>query len=155
MESALYAEAYPRLLKFCILLCHNREIAEDLSQEALLKSFHSIADLVKTEQYFSWLFQIAKNIFLDQQRRIVSFRKFSRENPQETFSTGDSENHFEIKELLLYLCIEDRFLFLLIELEERSYKEVAEILGTTEDAIRSKLHRLRGVLQQHTGSKAA
>ena len=154
-ESILYAEAHPRLLKFCILLCHNREIAEDLSQEALLKSFNSISALTKPEQYLSWLFQIAKNIFLDQQRRVVSFKKISRDFIQEAYTAGHSENHIEIKELLLQLSIEDRFLFLLIELEERSYKEVAEILGTSEDAIRSKLHRLRGAFHQQSSPRKA
>ncbi len=38
---------------------------------------------------------------------------------------------------------EERYLLILVEVEGRSYKEAADILEVSEDAVRSRLFRLR------------
>ena len=48
-----------------------------------------------------------------------------------------------MQEVLSFFNEYDRLLILLIELEGNSYKETADILNTTESAIRLRLHRVR------------
>jgi|GEM_PF-2319310 RNA polymerase sigma factor, sigma-70 family len=155
VQARIYTAVSARLLRFCRLLSHNREIAEDIAQEAILKSFHRIEHLEKPEQYLSWLYQIAKNSYLDQQRRLSQFHKITKLHTGESQHAYPNEQTLEIKELIRFMNLEDRSLFLLIELEERSYKEVATILNISEDAVRSKLHRLRMSFLKTPGNKAA
>ena len=53
------------------------------------------------------------------------------------------ESVIQVQKVLRTFDPDDRYLLLLVELEGMSYRETAEMLKTTEDAIRSKLHRLR------------
>lgn len=133
-----------RLFKFCLLLSHNREIAEDLSQETLIKAFKNLKALKKPEALMGWLYQIAKNLFLDLKRSSSRLEVPTEEMPSTESGDPDMSVILSVQKVLSQFEPEERFLLLLVELEGYSYKEAGEMAGLSEDAVRSKLHRLRG-----------
>jgi RNA polymerase sigma-70 factor (ECF subfamily) len=134
-----------RLYKFCLLLSHNREVAEDLSQETLIKCLQNIASLKKSETFVGWMYQIARNLFIDLKRKPGSKDTLSLDDLAHVGVDTNMDLILNVQKVLSQFEADDRFLLLLIELEGCSYKEAGEILHMTEDAVRSKLHRLRSV----------
>lgn len=130
-----------KLFKFCILLCRNREVAEDLCQEALVKSLRNLQNLKNPETYWAWLYQITRNLFIDQKRKPEEREEFLE--MQEFDSKADFDLVLSVQKVLSQFEPEDRMLLLLVELEGCSYKEASEVLHISEDAVRSRLHRLK------------
>jgi RNA polymerase sigma-70 factor (ECF subfamily) len=128
------------LYKFCLLLGNSREMAEDLCQEVYIKAFRSLTQLKKPESFLSWLYQIAKNLFMDLMRAQKSTTHII---PDEESNESTPEVILQLRQILSQFDMDDRYLILLIELEGQSYKEAADVLKTSEDAVRSKIHRLR------------
>lgn len=139
-KSELIRMTQAPLFKFCILLGNSREIAEDLCQDVYIKAFRNLDQLKKPEAFLGWLYQIAKNLFLDHKR---SERPTTHLVPDRESTDSTSETIFQLRQLLSQFETEDRYLILLIELEGQSYKEAAELISTSEDAVRSRIHRLR------------
>lgn len=142
-QSELIVLTQQRLFKFCLLLGNNRELAEDLCQEAYIKAFSSLEKLNAPDSFYAWLCQIAKNLFFDHKRKKKE-EPLSEEAAEKAESTDQQmESVIQVQKVLRTFDPDDRYLLLLVELEGMSYRETAEMLKTTEDAVRSKLHRLR------------
>jgi RNA polymerase sigma-70 factor (ECF subfamily) len=142
-QSELISLTEKKVFKFCLLLSGRREIAEDLCQDVYLKALTHLHQLKKPEAFQGWLYQIARNLFLDFKRHSTQ-----KEIPQEEPLAGQSELpstdlSLEVQKALSHFETDDRILLLLIDLEEYSYAEAAQVLHMTEDAVRSKLHRIR------------
>lgn len=148
-----------RLFKFCLLLTHNREVAEDLSQETLIKAFKNLKNLKSPEALMGWMYQIAKNLFLDLKRSSANLEVPTEEMPSAESEDPDMSVILSVQKVLSQFETDERFLLLLIELEGYSYKEAGEMAGLSEDAVRSKLHRLRSQFvsqfEKATGKSAA
>lgn len=132
-----------RLFKFCVLLGHNRELAEDLCQEAYIKAFANLKKLDTPESFYPWLCQIAKNLFFDHTRKQKEKLGDGEGDDEGSSTESNMEDIIQVQKVLKSFDPADRFMLLMIELEGMSYKETADQLKTTEDAVRSKLHRLR------------
>src|SRR4051812_44344219 len=51
--------------RFCIYLTGEKNLAQDLTQDVFIKVVSHLKNLKEPEQFKSWLFQVAKNLFLD------------------------------------------------------------------------------------------
>jgi len=143
-QSELIQATQDRLYKFCILICRNREVAEDLCQETLIKALQNIKNLKNPSTFLGWMYQIAKNILIDIKRKPGS-KEQSEEGISEVGASLDIDLMINVQKILTQFNPEERLLLLLIELEGYSYKETGEVVGLSEDAVRSKLHRLRQI----------
>lgn len=147
-QAAIIELTQAKLFKFCVLLGHNRELAEDLCQEAYIKAFNNLHKLNDPESFYSWLCQVAKNLFYDikrsQKEDLMQSEDADVEDEHES-TDPQMESIIQVQRVLKEFEPDDRFILLMIELEGMSYKETADLMKTSEDAIRSKLHRLRQV----------
>lgn len=142
-QSELIDLTQAKLFKFCLLLGHNKELAEDICQEAYIKAFLNLKQLKQSENFQGWLYQIAKNLYFDLKRSSSQKETPIEELPDTFAESSDWLLVINVRRVLSQFDLEDRYLILLIELEGYSYQEAAELTGTTEDTVRSKLHRLR------------
>lgn len=136
-----------RLFRFCVTLTADKSLAEDLCQEAYLKVFSRLGDLEKPDAFIDWLFRITKNIFLDQMRSPVAKETSLDEQTLEMQRAEDRDwaEILSIHQAMSQFEPEDRWLLMLVDLEERSYSEAGDIMGISEDAVRSRLFRLRKI----------
>ncbi|MGE4131518.1 MAG: RNA polymerase sigma factor [Bdellovibrionales bacterium] len=131
-----------RLYRFCLLLTGDRPQAEDILQEAYLKAFSAIHTLSQPEAFWGWIFQISRNLFLDSIRSakptvsILDHSELEAESPDLAYT-------ITVHQVLSRFESEDRLLLMLVDLEKFTYREAGAALGISEDAVRSRLFRLR------------
>lgn len=143
-----------------IRACGNREDAEDVLVEALLKAYRGLPQLREAVAFRSWLAQIARRICwqLRSRESLMPLLQLSvmedegRQIAQEGPSAEEQVALQEMKSLLeaavAKLPEEYRAVYEMRELEEVSGPEVAERLGISLDAMKSRLHRARGLVRQ-------
>jgi RNA polymerase sigma-70 factor (ECF subfamily) len=159
-----------KVFSYSWLMCGQREDAEEIAQETLLKAFESFAQLRDPARVRAWIFRIAKNECLMKRRKSVFAP--DRELSLDDFlpaSDGDGEHrHIEIadwsalpeNELLrkelreaLHCAITElpepyRAVVLLRDVEELSTEDTAEILDLSADVVKTRLHRGRLAIRQ-------
>lgn len=138
------------LFRFCFYLSGNRQLAEDLCQECFVRALEQIKSLKDPASFKGWLLRMAKNLFLDHVRSPrnrpsdpVETLDEGAEQAQRTESMPVAELSLQVRQALESLAPEERLSILLVDLEGQSYAEAAEVIGITEEALRSRLHRAR------------
>jgi RNA polymerase sigma-70 factor (ECF subfamily) len=159
-----------KIFHYSWLMCGQREDAEEVAQETLLRVFESFDRLREPERVRSWVFRIARNACL-MKRRKSAFAP-SRELSLDEFlpASNDGGGHAkmeiadwsrlpdrqaldaEMKEALARaiggLPDNYRAVILLRDVEELSTLETAQILELTEDVVKTRLHRARLAVRQ-------
>lgn len=67
---ALYDHYYPKLFAYLVIRSQNRQVAEDVVQQAFLKALEKLPQFKHRPRatFGSWLFTIARNVLTDHQR---------------------------------------------------------------------------------------
>ncbi len=146
-------------------LTKNKEDAEDLLQETLLRAY-KFFDKFQSETYpKAWLYRIMKNTHINSYRK--SLREIKSESDEqieermdENISNGSKRNLDPYKSLLNKTLMEKineslknlpeefRSAFLLCLVEGYSYKEASFILNCPIGTVMSRIHRARKILQK-------
>ena len=139
-----------QLFRTCYLILRDKEDAEDVVQETLIKVFNNIKNFKGKSKLYTWIYQIALNLSRDILRRKVDFLSFEDE------WIGEEDPNFQIekkidkevlkKELQALNPIYSEVL-VLFYLRDFSIKEIALILETSEGTIKSRLSRARVILK--------
>jgi RNA polymerase sigma-70 factor (ECF subfamily) len=141
----------PSIFRFASGLIGNREEAEDVTQDAFLAAFANLSGFDSSRAAFStWLFTIARNRCLNllKQRRPIALT--------EPDSIGDvasadpivsQELSLQLDRALVALPVEQRSAFVLAEIEELPYTEIARIERTSVGTVKSRIHRAKQRLQ--------
>jgi RNA polymerase sigma-70 factor (ECF subfamily) len=159
-----------RLFQYTWLVCRQREDAEEVAQEALLKVFENADQLRDPEHVRAWVFRIARNACLMKRRRSVFApeQELSLEQFFPASDQGGEHRHMEIadwsqapeKDLLrreLKEALGDaisqlpemyRSVVLLRDVEELSTEDTAQILDLSTDVVKTRLHRGRLAIRQ-------
>jgi len=135
------------IFKFCYMMCHSYVMAQDLSQETFFKLLKNLNKLEKIGNLRNWLFKCAKNLYLDHLKS--SFHRKRVEEDEEVYieksidNLTDEEFISNMALIFAQLKVDERLILLLIDLEKYTYKEAAEFIGISEDAVRNRVHRAR------------
>ncbi len=156
-----------KIFQYSFLMCGQREDAEEVAQETLLRVFESFSDLREPERVRAWIFRIAKNACLMKRRKSIfaPAHELSLDETREDrhFEIGDSSQlpddellRHELRDALHGAVAElpetYRAVVLLRDLEELSTDETAQILNLTPDVVKTRLHRGRLLLRQKLDS---
>ena len=146
-----------QVFNLCFRILRNREEAEEVAQDAFLKSFKELDKLNDTAKYGGWLTRIAYHLAIDKTRK----RKLDTTKISEGFRVADSDrmpdelladkDRKEQVELLLSQLSEvDNAIVTLYYLDGLSIKEVAEITDLGESNVKVRLMRARDLLKSKT-----
>ncbi len=133
------------------LCCGNSPLADDIAQEAYIKAYLSTDTLKDQSSFRSWLFRIGYTTFINHRRASRSHESY--DEAREIAAPEATDNSFRYQ--ALYSALEklppkERTSVLLFYLEGYSTREVADIEGCSEAAVRQHLLRgrnhLRGLL---------
>jgi RNA polymerase sigma-70 factor, ECF subfamily len=154
-RAALIEEQIPGLRRFaCALLRGNREAADDLVQDTLVRALSHWNLRRNKGNLRGWLYTILYNRFLSDQHRV---RRQGSHDPltEETELRGiDGGQHsvLERRDLLRAFAAlpgEQRAVLLLIGVEDLSYHEAARVLGVPIGTVMSRLWRGRERLRRY------
>lgn len=146
--------------RLAMALARSRADAEDLVQEALLRAYRGIQGLRGT-QARAWLLAIVRNCFFTSRARqqksaIISMPATTTDLEEvpiasdlepEGVSLGE-ERRRELNVALAKLSAEHREVLLLREVEDMSYREIAEIANLPIGTVMSRLARARLTLRE-------
>ena len=166
-----FVEAFhSRLFQYTMLVCGQREDAEEVAQDTLLKVFENFDQLREPEHVRAWVFRIARNTCLMKRRKSVfaPTQELSLDElmPAPGDRTGERKLEIadwsalpdaqvlrgELREVLTAAIhsLPDiyRTVLLLRDVEELTTDETADILGVSNDVVKTRLHRARLAVRQ-------
>ena len=134
--------------------CKNVEDRKDLVQEIIIQLWKSFDDYDKNFKYSTWMYRISLNVAISFYRKENSRKRIS--NPftegiihfTHNDSIEDKESNLGIlQQMILELKDLDKALMLLY-LEEKSHKEISQIIGISETNVATKISRIKNILQR-------
>lgn len=146
-----FLKQVPALRGFARVLCGQSALADDLTQETLLRAWASKETFTRGTNMRAWLFTILRNVFYTHMRR-QALEIAVCNDPQFTKTSVGPRQHssLEVKELLNafpQLPPEQREAMFLIVAEGLSYEQAATICGCAVGTIKSRIGRARKALQ--------
>ena len=164
-----------RVYQYSYLMCGQREDAEEVAQETLLKVFDNFASLRDATKVRSWVFRIVKNECLMKRRRSTfapdrelsleqyvhadnrDGGEFVRDIPSQSERVEEQVYRREVNAALTraiqQMSPTHKAVVLLRDIEELSTEEIADVLGITPAAVNQRLHRARLALKSALGSE--
>ena len=154
------------LYSAALRLTKNERDAEDLVQDTFLRAFRFFDKFERGTNIKAWLFKILTNTFINRYRRTVKERSIvegsEREAVHERFISREASEYAANPEQYFFdrllsddvlravdsLPIDFRMVVILADLQEFSYKEIAEILDVPVGTVMSRLYRGRRLLQK-------
>jgi RNA polymerase sigma-70 factor (ECF subfamily) len=146
----------------------NEADADDVAQEAFVRAYHALPRFRGDSKFSSWLYRIAVNRSLTHLKRTkrraaaLDPDTGAREEAAATLgASGDApdesvlreERRAAVRAAVAQLPPRYRAVVTLFYLEERSYKEAAEILGIPMGTLKTHLHRARAMLREALESR--
>lgn len=155
--------------RFSLLVCGHPEDAEDVMQDALLKTYQHVAQITEPEAFRTWLYSTVRNACLMKRRRRVGepaeFAELDQERvgADERSTAVDVVDHARpadqqmidasmtgrLRRALQKLPASYRMIVVMREMEGLSTKEVATVTGLSEANVKTRLHRARVMLRRH------
>jgi RNA polymerase sigma-70 factor (ECF subfamily) len=139
-------------------LTKNREQAKDLLQESCLKACENFHQLRDVEKVKVWLFRILHRVLFNNYRRHrhdppfvdIELDESLLEDTQEATAVNSLENLLddEVQTAFDALPVEFREVIMLADIEELSYREIAEILNIPMGTVASRLYRGHSLLRE-------
>jgi RNA polymerase sigma factor (sigma-70 family) len=140
------------IIKICNSYCRNKSDRDDLAQEIIYQLWRSGHSFDAGQRFSTWMYRVALNVAITFYRKGVKesmVGSLSGEEEQIAEYTRDEREEdisklqrfiYELKEL-------DRALMILY-LESKTYREIADILGITETNVATKINRIKEKLKQ-------
>jgi RNA polymerase sigma-70 factor, ECF subfamily len=150
-----------RLLNFVYRTIGDREKAEDLVQEVFIRVYRHLHRFDRTKKFSTWIYTIASNLAKNELRNrsrnpLVLFQTIKKnwqedDRPlqfEDATSRPDDlyrKRHLRelVEESVAQLPAHHREVFVLRELEGKSYEEIADITATNLGTVKSRLNRAR------------
>ena len=153
---ALLVRAQEAAYRFSLLVCGHPEDAEDVMQDALLKTYQHVGGISDPEAFRTWLYATVRNACLMKRRRRAGepskFAEVPLDVPDPSRAADqrliDGSGDGRLRRALKELPPSYRMIIVMREIEGLSTKEVAAIVGVSEANVKQRLHRARLMLRK-------
>jgi RNA polymerase sigma-70 factor (ECF subfamily) len=151
----------PALRRYAMALARNRDDADDLVHDCLLRALERLHTIRNEAHVRSWLFTILHNLFVSRLRRAqrrMSEAGGSEQNRAAASLPPEQENRVQWGDLMRAvddLAEDQRAVLLLVSVEGLSYAETANVLGVPTGTVMSRLARARERLRQAVEGEAS
>ena len=170
----LYREHVDRMYRFAQRLCGSPDDAKDLVQETFLSAYRGLKDFRGDSSVSTWLYTIAAHACQRMRRKRKGEPEYELsldaliptsdgdmplQVPGHDLSPEERLEHKELRRSLLTavqkLPKKYRMVLVLRDMEGLSAKETGAVMGLTERAVKSRLHRARLFVRHELGGERA
>lgn len=169
---SLVLEHMDMLYAVALRLTRNPTDAQDLTQNTVVKALRFHTKFKKGTYIKAWLLTILRNTFINEYRRKVRRPTFveltgsepaaeTAPDPEVAYEPSDRDStgllellDDEVREAVESLPEDFRTTVIMADLEDKSYKEIAEIVGCPIGTVMSRLHRGRKLLRKQLAAYA-
>lgn len=148
--------AIPNMRAFAISLCGNRDHADDLVQEALVKAWNHLDSFEEGTNLKAWLFTILRNSYFSELRKAKREVADSEGQLAAKLSVPpEQQGHLDLLDLnraLSKLPLDQREALILVGAEGFSYEDAANISGCAVGTVKSRVNRARARLNELMGT---
>ncbi len=151
-----------QLYRFGMRMCGNPDDAKDVVQETMIALARGAEDFEGRSSLSTWLYTVARSFCIKKRRRSRyaptnfesfddpegSIREMTDQAPVPESAMAEKELGGHLKEAIDALEPSQREVLLLRDVEGLTAPEVAEALGLTIQAVKSRLHRARATVRQ-------
>jgi RNA polymerase sigma factor (sigma-70 family) len=145
----IYRKFHTQAYSVAMRICNNRELAQDVTQEAFITAFKRMHQFRGDSPFWGWLRRVVVN------HAISALRKLPRHDAVEledymTPSNGDQNrlgHCMDLEQALAQLSDEDRMVVWLHDVEGYKHREIAKLAGKTESYSKTRLNRARARLR--------
>lgn len=142
--------------QFLYRMVHNQAVAEELAQEVFLRVYRARASYEPSAKFSTWLYRIATHLALNHLRDSKNDRRHLRPDDdsgdgppiQLVDRTASAEERMlaasrskRIQDAIQSLPEKQRLAVILHKYQELDYRQIAELLATSESAVKSLLFR--------------
>jgi len=152
--------------RFSLFVCGHPEDAEDVMQEALLKTFRYVQQIDEPAAFRTWLYATVRNACLMKRRRRsgepAGFVALDADSGANAPPVDVADRTAPVDERMVQAAVDARLrsalekvppayrmIVVLREMEGLSTREVAAITGYSEANVKQRLHRARLMLRRH------
>jgi len=141
------------IVKICNSYCTKKEDRDDLAQEIVFNLWKAFENYTHDYQFSTWMYRVSLNVAISFYRKELRSIKFSPYSEDLVIFDDQHENKSE-KEAGLSLL--EKFIqelkeidksIMLLYLDKKSYKEIAEIVGISETNVATKINRIKADLK--------
>lgn len=162
--AALVVRYQNDLYRFCLHYLRDVERAKEVTQETFVRVYVARGRFDRSRKFRPWVLCIARNLCLNELKRrkavpmesLEDYASSAREDTGELFRSGadgpdeqlmTAERRQLVAHALEGLDPDSREIVVLRFFEHMQARDIAEIVGATEGAVRTRLHRILKVLQ--------
>lgn len=148
----IYADFAPRIRRYLARLTDDQQ-ALDLCQEAFVRVHQGLAGFRGESSLSTWIYRIATNVALDRVRKAgigseeLDDGAVADSAPPTDERAARSEMSECVREFVDRLPARYRAVLVLSDVEELSDREIADVIGTSVEAAKIRLHRARARLR--------
>jgi RNA polymerase sigma-70 factor (sigma-E family) len=153
----LYACHGPEALRLAYLLTGDREVSEDLVQEAFIKVAGRLTGLRNADSFWWYLRRTVVNLANSYQRHRRVERAYARGLISSAAVSGvgspDMATRQAVREAIARLPARQRAVVVLRYYEDLTDRQIASVLGWPLGSVKSSLHRAAAILREHLGQE--
>ncbi len=141
----------PDLYRYAFWLGRDRQLAEDVVQEALLRAWKAYRDLTDADSAKAWMISIVRREFARtfERKRLETVDISDYE--EQLSGTEDDPRVEEMRQAIFELEVDYREPLALQVLMGHTTREIAGLMDLSEGAVLTRLHRARAKLRQAIG----
>ncbi|WP_301182491.1 sigma-70 family RNA polymerase sigma factor [Subtercola boreus] len=139
----LHDEHAPALRRFVVRLTGDRQLAEDVVQETLLRAWRNPDVLRNDRSRRSWLFTVARNLVIDDWRSARARNEIGTDTVPERASADHTDAVLEawlVSEAISQLSPPHREVLVHSFYGQKTVAEIGEQLGIPDGTVKSRLH---------------
>lgn len=148
----LYKMHVGRVFALCVRLCKDRDMAEDLTQDAFVQAWRKLSTFRGDSAFGSWLYRIATNTALSYLRKHKPFlNSLDIDDVPESGYRETNDEQIGLERAIADLPDGARAVFVLYSIEGYTHQEISKQLGIAQGSSKAQLHRARQLLKNRLG----
>ena len=142
------------IYKICNAYCKNRYDRDDLAQEITYQLWRSYNHFNGSVKFSTWMYRVALNVAITFYRKtqkseaLIQLAEPDTEIEDKKEDTAVLEKNIDLLQQFINELKELDKALMILYLEEKSYREISEILGITETNVATRISRIKDKLKQ-------